>query len=219
MKWTLPTLIAIVIIITQQPQSTSSFPPTIPDIPVNNTIKFPPSPSPTHTLYPKPSYTPTLLPINCYNKNYEIWHPCSPSTYIIPENEWVKYYADKLENGEGVSLYYKTDRELYPYAPNDDVWQNADYTAYIQQGDCEDLSILRVSMHRALGHKAIVVAGYLEDQQSRQIKDFWYEYINEYGHFTKIVSESAMTTEYKLIPKYMFNDKIQWSNYNENWYK
>jgi len=59
----------------------------------------------------------------------------------------------------------------------------------------------------------------LEDNQNKRIRDFWYEYISEYGHHTKIVSESAMIDEYKLVPMYMFNDKVQWSNYNENWYK
>lgn len=217
MKWTLP-IIAIMIILTQQsqsmssiPQSPPSFSPTIPDLPITPAIH--PLPS------PEPSYTPTLLPIDCYNKNDEIWHPCSPSAYITPENEWVKYYANKVKNNEPISLYYKTDKELYPSVPNDDMWQNADYTAYTQQGDCEDLSILWVSIHRSLGHKSVVVGGYLEDGQGKRTRDFWYEYIDEYGHFTRIVSESAMMNEYKLIPKYIFNDKIQWSNYNENWYK
>ncbi len=222
MKWLLPTLIGIMIILTQQSQSTSPiqsppqlpFPPDIPSI--NSTILF--SPVPTTIPYPEPAYIPTLRPMDCYNKNDEIWHPCSPSDYIIPNNEWVQYYVNRVKNNEPISLYYKTDKELYPYASNDDVWQNADYTAYTRQGDCEDLSILWVSIHRSLGRKAIVVGGYLEDVNGKWIPDFWYEYIDEYGHFTKIVSESAMMTEYKLVPKYMFNDKISWSRYNEDWY-
>ncbi len=166
----------------------------------------------------KPNYIP-ILKVYEIDKSSDIWHAKDSSSYITLNNEWVKYYANKVKNNEGISLYYKTDKEMYPYVANDDMWQNADYTVYTQQGDCEDLSILWVSIHRSLSRKAIVVGGYLEDNQGKRIRDFWYEYIDEYGHFTKIVSESAMMIEYKLVPKYMFNDKIQWSNYNENWYK
>jgi len=166
----------------------------------------------------KPIYKP-ILRVYEIDKSSDIWHAKDSSSYITPNNEWIQYYADKVKNNEGIFLYYKTDKELYPYAPNEDMWQNADYTAYTQEGDCEDLSILWVSIHRALGHEAIVVGGYLEDNQNKRIRDFWYEYISEYGHHTKIVSESAMMDEYKLIPVYMFNDKVQWSSYNENWYK
>jgi len=174
-------------------------------------------PLPTEPPYPKPSYTPTLRKYEI-NKNDDIWHAQDPSSYITPNNEWVQYYAKKSLLNISITLNYKKDSDMYPDDINKDMWQNVDYTAYMEQGDCEDLSMLWVSMHIANGNKAIVVGGYLEDEQGKRIRDFWYEYISEYGHFTKVVSGSAITANYKLIPKYMFNDKITWRNYNANWY-
>lgn len=175
------------------------------------------SPAPVIATTPlPPASIPKLRPYDI-DKSSEIWHAKDPSSYITPDNEWVKYYANLLKNNESIELYYRTDKEMYPDAPNEDVWQNADYTLYSQQGDCEDLAIAWVSIFRAYGMKAVVVGGYLEDKTGKWVPDFWVEYVFDGKKKQKIVSESAFGEEYKLIPKYMFNDKIQWQVYNANW--
>ncbi len=54
------------------------------------------TPPPIETPYPKPSYIPTMPPTDCQDKSNDIWHPCNPSSYIMPDNPWVKYYAAQL---------------------------------------------------------------------------------------------------------------------------
>jgi hypothetical protein len=174
---------------------------------------------PIEIPYQRPSYIPVLRAYEI-EKTSDIWHAKDPSSYIEVDDPWVLYNADKIRrNEQRDGIIYKTDVEMYPTAPNGDVWQNAGYTLYKLEGDCEDISIAQVSIHRALGHKSIVVAGYLEEKStSKTIRDFWYEYVDEYGHFTKITSGSAIDIDYTLKPLYMFNDKITWRAYNENWY-
>lgn len=53
------------------------------------------TPTPTETAYPKPSYTPTLRPY-LIDKTHDIWHARDPTSYITPDNEWVKHYASQL---------------------------------------------------------------------------------------------------------------------------
>lgn len=114
--------------------------------------------------YPKPDYQPLLREYKI-DKSYDIWKAQDPSSYITPENEWVKYYASKLFiNKNGVLLYkikepypvvsrtsfvnnYITDDEMFKYPPNADYWVNSDY--YLvngMKGDCEDFAITIASM-------------------------------------------------------------------------
>lgn len=196
----------------ETPIETPIIPPI--EIPIETPVEPPIEPS-TET-YPKPTYTPKLRPY-IIDKSHDIWHAADPSSYIEPNNEWVKYYANNINL---VQIQYRTDEETYPNDINKDVWQNADYTLYTMQGDCEDESIVRVSIHRALGHKAIVVAGEMWFYDgSPNIRDYWYEWIDEYGNKNiKFVAPITQVKEFKAVPMYIFNDKITWSKYNENWY-
>lgn len=123
--------------------------------------------------YPKPDYVPTLRKYEI-NKDDDIWRAQDPSSYITPDNEWVKYYASQLYIEKDGSIKYKNDKiprvinytgevlswtnkpfinnyiyddELFNYPANGDVWQNSDY--YLTngfKGDCEDWSITITSM-------------------------------------------------------------------------
>ncbi|MDP2789241.1 MAG: hypothetical protein Q8O46_04345 [bacterium] len=59
---------------------------------------------------PKPTYTPTLKPMGCYNKNSDLWYPCTPSDYITPNNEWVRYYASQLFIDRDGWIKYKNEK-------------------------------------------------------------------------------------------------------------
>lgn len=208
-----------------QSHQISSFPSVEPipipvsKFPANITIEslFPAiTPSITEPSYPKPIYIPTLTSMNCYNKNEEIWHPCSPSEYITPDNEWVKYYA---KNNLSVGIIYRTDDDMYNYPPNGDVWQNADYTLFTGYGDCEDIAIAQVSIDLAKGKKAVVVGGYVTLDNGQKIRDFWIEEYSD-GIKSLIATNPSLETqkELRLESLYMFNDKIIWRDYNANWY-
>ena len=109
---------------------------------------------------------------------------------------------------------------MYPSNPDKDIWQNADYTLYKMEGDCEDTAIADVSIDIALGKKAVVVGGYLTLDNGDRIKDFWEEV---YSGGVKSIKAASMDMrsqrELRIEPLYMFNDKIQWTSYDENWYK
>ncbi len=178
--------------------------------------------APVPTSYPpQPSYIPILRPY-VIDKTHDIWHAKDPSSYIT-NNEWVKYYAnisDELKD-DVLKINYITDNEAYNFPPNGDIWQNADYTLWKGSGDCEDISIARASVQIAKGRKAMVVAGYMYLPDGRRITDIWYEmYVND--TFMRLTSTPIGYFEgsgsVKAEPKYMFNDKVSWREYNANWY-
>lgn len=108
---------------------------------------------------------------------------------------------------------------MYPSNPDKDVWQNADYTLYKMEGDCEDTAIAQVSVDIALGKKAVVVGGYLTLDNGERIKDFWEEVYAEGIKSLKTTSPYLINQkELRIEPLYMFNDEIQWRSYAENWY-
>lgn len=181
---------------------------------------------PTKTPVPQqtPDYIPTLRPYQI-NKENNIWHAQDPSSYVMPSNKWVRYYAleqEKYRAGEYSDypqINYISDNIAYPLNIDKDVWQNPDYTLYMRQGDCEDIAIAWVSMHRSIGHDAIVVGGEIWfNDGSPNIQDFWYEWIDEEGiKSTKYVAPNLYAKTFTAKPKFMFNDKISWREYNENW--
>ncbi len=156
---------------------------TIPESPIleiptvqqvrDSIVETTPTPSPTETPYPKPSYIPTLRPMDCYDKSHDIWHPCNPSSYITPDNEWVRYYASQLFVDYDGRIKYKNEKIIYytingidyhTYKPflnnyvtlkeyfgyevsNDDYWMMPDYYLYNgQRGICSGWMVAVTSM-------------------------------------------------------------------------
>lgn len=138
------------------------------DVPVPNKI-------PEGIIYPKPTNMPILRDYDINkDSNVEIWHAQDPTSYIIPNNEWVKYVASQLYVDDSGRIKYKnspvplvinfdgrvlkwtdkpfvnnyvTDNDLFDYPANADLWQNADYyLSHGMRGDCEDWAISTVSM-------------------------------------------------------------------------
>ncbi len=129
-------------------------------------------PSP-ETQYPEPTYTPALRQYQI-NKDHDIWHANDPSSYITPDNEWVKYYASKLYIDYDGRLRYKnkpvplrvdtkgnvlqwtdepfinsyvSDDEQFNFPPNADVWVMPEY--YLTHGmkdDCDGWMVTVTSM-------------------------------------------------------------------------
>jgi len=153
--------------------------------------------------------------VNLWGYNIEIranynnfWTATNPSMYIMPDNPIIKYYAN---NTDEIQIDYKPDAI--------DVWQNPDYTLKVMQGDCEDSSLVMVSIHRARGHKAIAVGGELYFDDGTVIRDMWYEYINNGTRLVKFVTPVVNMNHFTFKPLFMFNDKMSIRDYDKNWMK
>lgn len=139
--------------------------------------------------------------------NYDnFWTAANPSKYVIPDNPIIRYFAN---NTDEIQMEYRPD--------GIDYWQNPDYTLKIMQGDCEDLSLVQVSIHRAKGHKAIVVGGYLKMADGKVIRDMWYEYVDGNIHQKKFVAPITETQGFSAKPLFMFNDKMSIRDYDPGW--
>jgi hypothetical protein len=139
--------------------------------------------------------------------NYDyFWTSMNPSKYIMPENPIIRYYAN---NTDEIQIDYSPD--------NGDYWQNPDYTLKIMKGDCEDEAFVWVSIHRAKGHKAIVVGGYLFFDDGTSIRDIWYEYVDNNIHQIKFVTPVVSARKFYKVPMFMFSDKMGIRDYDPNW--
>lgn len=64
---------------------------------------------------PRPTSIPALRPYE-EDKTTDIWRAKDPSSYITPDNEWVKYYASQLYVELDGRIRYK--KELIPFVQN-----------------------------------------------------------------------------------------------------
>ena len=141
--------------------------------------------------------------------NYDyFWTALNPSKYIMPANPIIKYYAN---NTQDIQIAYLPDQQDY--------WQNPDYTLKIMQGDCEDETFVWVSIHRAKGHKAIVVGGYLYFEDGTFVRDIWYEFVDNNIHRIKFVTPVTSIRKFYSKPIFMFNDHMSIRDYDPNWIK
>jgi len=158
---------------------------------------------------------PDLSNVKLWNYNIDVranydnfWTATNPSKYIMPNNHIIQYYANN------------TDEIQIDYIPDaTDVWQNPDYTLKIMKGDCEDISLVMVSIHRAKGHEAIAVGGELYFDDGTFVRDMWYEYINNGTRQVKFVAPVVNIRHFKFRPMFMFNDKMSIRDYDKNWMK
>jgi hypothetical protein len=141
--------------------------------------------------------------------NYDnFWTATNPSRYIIPDNPIIQYYANHTDE---IQIDYRPDATDY--------WQNPDYTLKIMKGDCEDSSLIMVSIHRAKGHEAIAVGGELYFDDGTVIRDMWYEYINNGTRQVKFVTPVVNNRHFTFRPMFMFNEKMSIRDYDKNWMK
>jgi len=139
--------------------------------------------------------------------NYDdFWTASNPSKYVIPDNPVIRYYENHTDE---IQIDYVPDKT--------DLWQNPDYTLEIMQGDCEDASLVMVSIQRARGNKAVVVGGYLILDNGTVIRDIWYEYVDNNGRHTRFVTPVVAVQQFSIRPLFMFNDKISIKDYDANW--
>lgn len=75
------------------------------------------------TQYPKPIYIPSLKSYDIDKSGGDIWYAKDPSSYIIPENEWVKYYASQLFLDYDGSIKYKTEKIIQLVDENGNILQ------------------------------------------------------------------------------------------------
>ncbi|MBU4221160.1 MAG: hypothetical protein KKD46_03320 [Euryarchaeota archaeon] len=139
--------------------------------------------------------------------NYDnFWTAMSPSKYITPDDPIIRYFAN---NTDEIQIEYRPD--------STDYWQNPDYTLKIGQGDCEDEAFVWVSIHRAKGHKAIAVGGYLYFDDGTYIRDIWYEYAINNTQQIKFTTPVVYVRNFYKKPLFMFNDKMSIRDYDPEW--
>lgn len=144
-----------------------------------------------------PKFETALRPMGRLNRKNHILYPEDASSYVIPENEVIKWYAENTvltddallwkHNGSALKFKYQTDNDLFNHPPDGDMWQNPDY--YLTNGligDCEDFSLAFASILEAKGISSEVIGVTL---------------INDRKHW---------------IAKYYFNDQINYADINRN---
>lgn len=229
----------------------------IPDSPP----KLPPSsgfPTPIPTPTPTPAPTPNPYEFNPQrdfpkpvlwkyypNKNFQIWVPNNYKDYIIPNNEIVEYFIDRIkfeEKGHLLLIKYKSNNRMvsFDYADDDsklcdaadqknqtcygnkDFWINPDYYIWnMFKGDCEDYALCLASVFERLGIPYMNVTGYLIGGYADQ----WIEFVyNDKLYLGQVNSAEGMPEEVNpnlrsvFKPYQMFNKNTDIQRYKE-WYK
>lgn len=108
----------------------------------------------------QPYFETSLKPMGKLNRNNHILYPEDASSYIMPGNAVVKWYAENTvltdtelvwkHNNSPVAFIYMTDSDLFENPQDDDMWQNPDYyLTHGNIGDCEDFSLAFASIIEA----------------------------------------------------------------------
>lgn len=139
--------------------------------------------------------------------NLEFNVPSNYKDYIMPENQIVQDYANRLEIGSGFNVFvYKngTVFGLYGKEEKNDVWQSADYTLdIVRGGDCEDFATATASILDVKNMDYVIVLGRVNDN-GKQFAHAWVEYYsynnNDYVAVSNLFSfKRKIETENGLI--------------------
>lgn len=147
------------------------------------------SPTPTTIPEPVPDFKTELWGFDGRCVYHGIAGSCTPQKYIIPNNEVVRWYANRVTLTDGelmwnlsnnalrldgiVGFNYISDKEQFG---EDDLWQNPDYfLTHGMVGDCEDGALVVASLLEEKGIRAIIVGGYLTEDNNRKL-DWIVEY-------------------------------------------
>ncbi len=129
----------------------------IDEAPINESITEVIEFIPEEILYPIPTYTPILKEYNTVKRS-RMMISIDSSSYITPNNEWVKYYASQMYIDNDYSyprLRYKSDDNIveFNYLKSNiqfgvkDYWINPDYyLTHEFKGKCADFSNAVTSM-------------------------------------------------------------------------
>jgi len=138
----------------------------------------------------------TLKPMGKLNRTNRILYPEDASSYILPENEILKWYAENTvltddallwkHNGTAVDFKYKTDNDLFDNPPSGDMWQNPDYyLTHSLIGDCEDFSLAFASILEAKGISAQVIGVTLINDMNHWVVKYHYNGQTNYADINR----------------------------------
>jgi len=159
--------------------------PTILGIVNNSQISINDYPENIDILIDMPEFDTALKPMGRLNWTNHILYPEDASSYIMPENEVVKWYAENTvltddallwkHNRSAVEFKYESDNELFGNPPDGDMWQNPDYyLAHGLVGDCEDFSLAFASVLEAKDIPAQVIGVTLVNGQNHWIVTYYF---------------------------------------------
>lgn len=120
------------------------------------------------TVFVMPIFETELWTMGLFERQTYILYLENASSYIIPDNEVVQWYANNTvltddallwkHDNSLVEFNYVTDNDLFENLTNGDMWQNPDYyLSHKRRGDCEDFSVAYASILEAKGISAQVV--------------------------------------------------------------
>lgn len=143
-----------------------------------------------------PQFNTTLKAMGELNWTNHILYPEDASSYILPENEIVKWYAENTvltdhallwkHNQTAVDFKYRSDDDLFDNPPFSDMWQNPDY--YLTHGllgDCEDFSMAFASILEAKGISAQVVGVMLINNNNHWLVKYHYNGQTNYADINR----------------------------------
>ena len=132
-----------------------------------------------------PDFTTELRTMGTLNRRNHILYPEDASSYIIPENEVVQWYAEHTvltddallwkHNASIFKFNYVSDNDLFDNPLDGDMWQNPDYyLTHDCKGDCEDFSLAFASVLEAKGIHAQVIGVTLINDRNHWVVEYQY---------------------------------------------
>lgn len=152
--------------------------------------------TPNESILIIPEYNATLKDMGEIITDNSILYPANASSYIMPENEIVKWYAENTilindallwkHNKTPLVFKYISDDDLFNNPPSHDMWQNPDY--YLTHGllgDCEDFSVAFASILEAKGISTKVLGVELTNSNKHWIVEYTYNNVTMYADINK----------------------------------
>ena len=145
-----------------------------------------------------------------YRRNHILYLE-DASSYIIPDNEVVQWYAEHTvltddallwkHNASIFKFNYVSDNDLFNNPPYDDMWQNPDYyLTHDCKGDCEDFSLAFASILEAKGIYAQVIGVTLINDRNHWVVEYQYNNRTNYADINRnnvIIRHDENPTVYK----------------------
>jgi hypothetical protein len=159
-----------------------------------------------------PDFQAELKHMGKINRTNHILYPEDANTYIMPENDVVKWYANNTiltddtlvwkHNNSAVMFQYETDNNLFNNPQDGDMWQNPDY--YLANGaigDCEDFSLAFASILEAKGISTEIIGVTLINNNNHWIVKYSYNDLINYADINRnsvIIWHNSNPTIYKI---------------------
>ena len=168
---------------------------------------------PAYGILVIPTFETELWTMGLFNQQSYILYLENASSYIIPDNEVVLWYANNTiltDNGllwkHDSSVFefnYVSDNDLFENLTYGDMWQNPDYyLTHDRMGDCEDFSLAYASILEAKGIHAQVLGVTLTNGWAHWVVKYQYNNRTNYADINRnnvIIKHDVNDSVYKEL--------------------